>query len=201
MYWGCAAVHVLAVACDAKLLRWITKAALMPSLATWVYAQNGPPLLLAAILASGIGDILMEQKLLLPAMVVYAAAHACYVALFLTGDRRRRWQVIAGYGAVWAAVMTLLWPGLGAYRAPVAAYALMLTATAVSSFWYGGRSGLGGALFLISDSLIGVRLAGHDFPLRGPAVMATYGAGQFELAAGVLRRTGSARDPGRASGR
>jgi uncharacterized membrane protein YhhN len=185
-YWACAAIHVLAVACDAKLLRWFTKAALMPTLATWVRARNGPPLLLAAVLASGIGDVLMERRLLLPAMVVYAAAHACYVAVFLTGQRRRQWQVIAAYGVLWAGLMALLWPGLGAYRAPVAAYALMLTATAVTSLWYGGRSGLGGALFLISDTLIGARLAGHDFPLRGPLVMATYGAGQFHLAAGVV---------------
>jgi uncharacterized membrane protein YhhN len=191
-YWICAAIHVLAVSCDAKLLRWFTKAALMPSLATWVHAQGGPPLLLAAVLASGIGDVLMEQKLLLPAMVAYAAAHACYVALFLTGDRHRRWQVVAGYGALWVGVMALLWPGLGAYRAPVAAYALMLTATAATSLWYGGRSALGGALFLISDTLIGARLAGHDFPLRGSAVMATYGAGQFHLAAGVVHRDRSA---------
>ncbi len=187
-YWVCAAIHVLAVSCDAKLLRWFTKAALMPSLATWVHAQGGPPLLFAAVLASGIGDVLMEQNLLVPAMVAYAAAHACYVAVFLTGDRRRRWQVIAGYGALWVGVMAFLWPGLGAYRAPVAAYTLMLTATAATSLWYGGRSALGGALFLISDTLIGARLAGHDFPLRGSAVMATYGAGQFHLAAGVVHR-------------
>ncbi|WP_432942654.1 hypothetical protein ACQPXM_37070 [Kribbella sp. CA-253562] len=42
---------------------------------------------------------------------------------------------------------------------PVAAYSLMLTATAVTSAWSGGRSAAGGALFLASDSLIGARLA------------------------------------------
>jgi uncharacterized membrane protein YhhN len=190
-YWTCAAVQVVAVACDAKLLRWFTKAALMPSLATWVHAHNGPPLLLAAILASWLGDILMAQALLLPAMATYAVTHACYIALFVSSDRRRRWQVLAAYGALSVGVMALLWPGLGAYRAPVTAYALMLTATAATSAWYGGRSALGGVLFLISDALIAARLAGHDFPLRSSAVMATYGVGQFQLAAGIVQRTRS----------
>lgn len=190
-YWICAAVHVMAVACDAKILRALTKAALMPTLASWARAQQGPPLLIAALLASAVGDLLMEAKLLLPGMAAYAVAHACYVAVFVTGRSRRPWQVIATYGVVWLALMTLLWPGLGAYRAPVAAYALMLTATAVTSLWYGDRTGVGGALFLVSDTLIGARLAGHDFPLRGSLVMATYGAGQFQLAAGIVRRTAS----------
>lgn len=186
-YWACAVIHLVAVAFDSRVLRALSKAALMPSLAAWVRTQQGPPLLIAALLASAVGDLLMEIGLLLPGMAMFAAAHACYVAVFLTGRNRGAWQVLAGYGVVWLAVMVALWPGLGEYRAPVSAYALMLTATAVTSLWHGGRAGLGGALFLVSDTLIGVRLAGHDFPLRGVLVKATYSAGQYQLAASILR--------------
>jgi uncharacterized membrane protein YhhN len=185
-YWTCAAIHVVAVACDVTVLRAFTKAALMPMLASWVRAQGGPPLLVAALLTSAVGDLLMEVELLLPAMAMYAAAHACYIAVFTRGATRRPWQAMATYGVLGLATMIMLWPGLGAYRAPVAAYALMLTATAVTSLWYGDRAGLGGALFLVSDTLIGARIAGLDFPTRGSLVMATYGLGQYELATGAV---------------
>ncbi|HEU4946371.1 MAG TPA: lysoplasmalogenase [Kribbella sp.] len=199
-YWACAVIHVVAVACDVTALRRLSKAALMPSLAAWVRAQEGPPLLIAALLASAAGDLLMELKLLLPAMALYAAAHACYIALFLPGRTRAAWQAVAAYGVLGLAVLLMLWPGLGLYRAPVAVYALMLMATAVTSLWYGDRAGLGGALFVVSDSLIGVQLAGHDFRTRGSLVMATYGIGQYQLAAGALRghwrRLAAASGPG-----
>lgn len=58
----------------------------------------------------------------------------------------------------------------------------------VTSRWYGGRAGLGGALFLVSDALIGTRLTGHDFPTRGPLVGLTYTIGQYQLAAGIVAR-------------
>jgi hypothetical protein len=62
----------------------------------------------------------------------------------------------------------------------------MLTATAVTSWWYGGRTALGGALFLASDALIGAGLAGHDFPLRNLLLKTAYGVGQYQIALGVL---------------
>jgi hypothetical protein len=63
----------------------------------------------------------------------------------------------------------------------------MLTATAVTSLWYGGRAGLGGALFLASDTLICAKLAGHDFPLRVLLLKTAYGAGQYQIAVGLTR--------------
>jgi hypothetical protein len=62
---------------------------------------------------------------------------------------------------------------------------LLLTATAVASGRHGKRSGLGGALFLISDALIAMRMAGRDFPGRGVLVMSTYATGQYLLASGA----------------
>jgi hypothetical protein len=70
----------------------------------------------------------------------------------------------------------------------VAAYSLLLTGTAVTSAWYGTRTGIGGALFLIPDTLIALRLA--DIHVWGGAllVMITYIAAQYLLASGVLIR-------------
>ena len=185
-YWASAVIHLAAVAFDSALLRLLSKATLMPALASWVRSCEGPPLLVAALLASALGDLLMEFDFLVPGMAMYAAAHACYVTLFRHGAQRRSWQVLAAYGVVYLASMVALWPGLGIYRGPVTAYAIMLTATAVTSWWYGGRAGLGGALFLASDALIGAGLAGHDFPLRDLLLKTAYGAGQYQIALGVL---------------
>jgi uncharacterized membrane protein YhhN len=185
-YWASAVIHLAAVVFDSAALRLLSKATLMPALASWVRSCEGPPLLVAALLASAAGDFLMELNFLLPGMAMFAAAHACYVALFRSGAHRRSWQVLGAYGVVYLASMVALWPGLGVYRGPVTAYAIMLTATAATSWWYGGRTGLGGALFLASDALIGAGLAGHDFPLRNLLLKTAYGAGQYQIALGVL---------------
>jgi uncharacterized membrane protein YhhN len=186
-YWASATIHLVAVAFDLRVLRLVSKVALMPSLASWVRAQQGPPLLVAALLASAVGDLFMEIDLVLPAMAMFAAAHACYIAVFTRGTSRRLLVIPAAYCVLGLATMIALWPGLGVYRAPVTAYALMLVATAVTSLWYGGRAGLGGALFLASDTLIAARMAGHDFPLRVFLLKTAYGTGQYQIALGLTQ--------------
>jgi uncharacterized membrane protein YhhN len=193
-YWASAVIHLMGMAFDVSVLRLLSKVTLMPSLAAWTRAHDGPPLLAAALIASMLGDVLLELDLLLPGMAMFAAAHACYVAVFRRTDRHQRsWRVLAAYGVLAFALMVVLWPGLGVYRVPVSAYAMALTATAVSSLWYGDRTGLGGALFLASDTLIGAGLAGYDFPLRGLLVKATYGAGQYQIAKGLVTPGGGSR--------
>jgi uncharacterized membrane protein YhhN len=184
-FWGATVVQVVAVAFDVKVLKQASKVSLMPLLLSWARTQQAPPLLQAALLASAAGDLLLETDLLLAGMAAFAAAHACYLVVFLSKPGPRSWRVVAAYGALWAALVALLSAGLGAERVPVAAYALLLTATAITSRWHNPRSGLGGTLFLISDVLIALRLAGRDFPFRGALVMSTYATGQYLLASGV----------------
>jgi uncharacterized membrane protein YhhN len=184
-YWGATVVQVVAVAFDVKVLKQASKVALMPLLLSWTRTQDTPPLIQAALLASAAGDLLLETDLQLAGIAAFAAAHACYLAVFLSKPGERSWRVLAAYGALWAALIALLSRDLGSQRVPVAAYALLLTATAIASRWYGPRSGLGGALFLISDALIALRLAGRDFPLRGALVISTYATGQYLLVSGA----------------
>jgi uncharacterized membrane protein YhhN len=184
-FWGATVVHVAAVAFDVKVLKQASKASLMPLLLSWTRTQQAPPLLQAALLASAAGDLLLDADLQLAGMAAFAAAHACYLAVFLAKPGQRSWRVAAAYGALWAGLVALLSQSLGAQGVPVAAYALLLTATAITSRWHNPRSGLGGALFLISDALIALRLAGRDFPYRGALVMSTYATGQYLLVSGV----------------
>jgi uncharacterized membrane protein YhhN len=195
-FWGATVVHVVAVACDVKVLKQASKVSLMPLLLSWARTEKAHPLLQAALLASAAGDLLLETDLQLLGIAAFAAAHACYLAVFLAEPGQRSWRVLAAYGALWAALVAVLSPGLGGQRVPVAAYALLLTATAVASRWHNPRSGLGGALFLVSDALIAMRLAGRDFPGRGALVMSTYAAGQYLLASGAVRRPEEGRPPG-----
>lgn len=191
-YWGCAAVHGLSHVLDLKGIRVLSKAALMPLLAGWCRSHGCPRLLVAALIASSAGDSLMEQDMLLPGMAMYAAAHCCYSTLFIRDRTKASWPTAVGYTGLGAGVVALLWPGLGRLRTPVALYSATLSATAVTSSWYGPRTASGGALFLVSDALIGTGLAGHTFPARGALVGLTYTAGQYQLAAGVVNRVRAA---------
>ncbi|RZU10705.1 putative membrane protein YhhN [Kribbella rubisoli] len=186
-FWGATVVQVAAVAFDVNILTQASKATLMPLLWQWSRTQDAPPLLQAALLASAAGDLLLETDAQLAGMAAFAAAHACYLAVFLANPAQRSWRVLAAYAALWAALIAVLSPGLGGQRVPVAVYALLLTATAIASRWHNSRSGVGGALFLISDALIALRMSGRDFPGRGALTMSTYAVGQYLLTSGVTK--------------
>ncbi|MFI9326775.1 lysoplasmalogenase [Kitasatospora sp. NPDC052868] len=195
------AAHLGAILTDSPVLRHATKPALMPLLAAHsvtaaaTAAQEAPKLLAPALLLSAGGDVLLQlgnDPAFLAGMGSFAAAHVCYVTMFVQRgaltDRRRAAVVAVAYATAWAAMVGQLWPDLGDLRVPVAGYSLLLTSTAVTSAGLGWRTGLGGALFLLSDTLIATKLAkwrelpGHQF-----WIMATYILAQYLLSTGLLR--------------
>ncbi|GAA1947546.1 lysoplasmalogenase [Kitasatospora viridis] len=196
-FGAASAAHLGSLLTGKGAVEQATKPALMPLLAAHAGAADGPTpgLLTGALLASAAGDVLLQvedERAFLAGMGSFAAAHVCYIAMFakqgaLT-DRRRTAIVAAGYGLAWLVMMHQLWPGLGGLRGPVAGYSLLLAATAVSSAGLGRRAGLGGGLFLLSDTLIATRLAkwkqlpGHEF-----WIMVTYLAAQYLLATAALK--------------
>ncbi|MEV0648593.1 lysoplasmalogenase [Phytomonospora sp. NPDC050363] len=201
------AVHLLALAVDWDLAATITKPLLMPLLAAyaWLAARpDRPRLLVAAVLCGWAGDVLLQfdvETAFLAGMGAFAAGHVCYQVLFAKGWRTRRAKIaLIPYGIVWAAILAVLWPGLGDLRVPVAFYSLLLAATAVVAVGISTRAAVGGALFLVSDTLIAFGIA--DLP-RPPAVdvliMATYVAGQYLLVTGapVMNRRAPALTPSR----
>jgi uncharacterized membrane protein YhhN len=195
-YFVLSAVHLVAVGADISWLEWATKPLLMPLLALWLFTRNGPRLMIAGLLFSALGDVLLQfDGLFIAGMAGFAAAHVCYVTYFARngafGALKRKWWIAAAYVAVWAGLMVWLWSGLGALQIPVAAYSLLLFSTGATSATYSLRTGLGGALFVVSDSLIAVRLAAEGtynaLPLGGVWVMVTYLAAQYLLASGTAR--------------
>ncbi|WP_069874606.1 lysoplasmalogenase [Streptomyces malaysiensis] len=195
------AVQLTALLGDATTVVHLTKPALMPVLAGWALMRGGPWPLPAALLCGCGGDVLLQiggETAFLAGMGCFAAGHLCYLALFARAGRGRAaaraeprtaaW-VAAGYGAAWLGTVALLWPGLAAHlRLPVAGYSLLLTAMALAALGAGPWTGLGGALFMLSDTLIAAGLA--DWP-RPPVpqfwIMATYVAAQWLLMTGATR--------------
>ncbi|GGV51824.1 hypothetical protein GCM10010277_48040 [Streptomyces longisporoflavus] len=180
----------------------VFKPLLMPLLAGYVVVVKGPRLLTAALLFGWGGDVLLladADPAFLAGMGSFAAGHVCYLVLFKrhgrhghhvhqeTARAREGW-LVAAYAAALTGTVVLLWPDLPAdMRGPVAGYSLLLTAMAFAATRLGPVAGAGGALFLLSDTLIATGIA--EWP-QAPRpdfwIMLTYIAAQFLLAAGVL---------------
>ncbi|MGI5424916.1 lysoplasmalogenase [Streptomyces sp. CA-179760] len=202
-----AAVDLVSLAAGFDAGHTVAKPLLMPLLALWAGLRQAPRLLLAALLFGWGGDVLLlsdAEPAFLAGMGSFAAGHVCYLVLFRTyGSRnavpRARAGLIAlGYGTALVTTVALLWPDLPAdLRVPVAGYSLLLTAMAYGSVTrLGLYAGLGGALFLLSDTLIATGVA--DWPqLPRPDfwIMLTYIAAQALLAGGTLGTLNARRAP------
>ncbi|MEH6375016.1 lysoplasmalogenase [Streptomyces sp. KLMMK] len=187
----------------------VTKPALMPLLAACVIARGGPRLLVVALLCGCGGDTLLQiggDVPFLLGMASFAAGHACYLVLCsrhgTPGGARTR-GLAAGYGAAWLATVVLLWPDLEAgLRVPVALYSLLLVTMALYATRTLPLAAAGGALFVVSDTLIATGVA--DWPQPPAAqfwIMLTYLGAQVLLAEGLLRSAeGAGRPPGPSSG-
>ncbi|MER7518876.1 lysoplasmalogenase [Streptomyces sp. NPDC126499] len=184
------AVDLVSLLAGAEPGHQVAKPLLMPLLAAYALTRGGPRLLTAALLFGWGGDVFLlldADWAFLVGMGSFAAGHVCYLVLF--GRRRTSPALGALYAAALAGTVTALWPDLPAeLRVPVAGYSLLLTAMAYRASSLGLLAGAGGALFLLSDTLIATGVA--DWP-QPPVpdfwVMLTYLAAQWLLTGGVLR--------------
>ncbi|WP_030318376.1 lysoplasmalogenase [Streptomyces sp. NRRL B-3229] len=173
----------------------VAKPLLMPLLAAWAAARGAPRLLVAALLCGWGGDILLlsdADPAFLAGMTCFAAGHVCYLALFgrRGTPRARAALLVPAYATALVTTVALLWPDLPAgLRVPVAGYSTLLVAMAcAAAVRLGPVAGLGGALFLLSDTLIATGVADWPQPPRPDLwIMLTYLAAQFLLATGTLR--------------
>ncbi|MFW0794978.1 lysoplasmalogenase [Gordonia sp. CPCC 205515] len=202
VYATVALIHVLALTVGPEGLVYSTKLLLMPLLAVAVVLTPGLPapraarwLLLAGIGLSWLGDgaafFFPFADELPPMLLCFGLAHIAYITLFARYLRRGplpRWSVI--YGVWWVAMVAALWPHLGGLAVAVAAYGLVLGGTAVLASACGRIIAWGGAFFLVSDTILSLRLFVPDLlpeSIGSPAVMATYALGQGLIAWGAVR--------------
>jgi uncharacterized membrane protein YhhN len=196
LYAALGVASSVAAARRSRAAAWVTKPLLMPVLAAFTLAAAGDRkrevrLPVAGLVLSGLGDtaLLGPESWFVPGMGAFAAAHACYItALSRDGAARGvRPRVAAGYAALWAVLIVVLWRGLGTLHVPVALYSLLLVSMAVLASGRNRSAAAGGALFVVSDALIAGGLAGISAASRQePAVMPAYIAAQFLLAGGFL---------------
>lgn len=195
-----ATVDLVSLAAGHDFGHTVAKPLLMPLLAAYAATRGAPRLLLAALLCGWGGDTLLlsdAEPAFLTGMACFAAGHVCYLALFkvhggsrLYGGARVRGPFLAAvYAAVLVNTVAVLWPDLPAdLRVPVAGYSVLLTAMAYAATTRFGRvAGTGGALFLLSDTLIATGVAGWpQLPRPDLWIMLTYIAAQFLLVRGTL---------------
>ncbi|SOD67159.1 Uncharacterized membrane protein YhhN [Streptomyces zhaozhouensis] len=167
----------------------VAKPLLMPLLAAYAAAAGAPKVLVVAVLFGWGGDVFLlvdADAAFLAGMGSFAVGHVCYLALF--GRRRASVPLGLGYAVVLVGAVALLWPDLPAeLRIPVAGYSLLLAAMAYRASALGVRAGVGGALFLVSDTLIATDIAEWpQLPAPDLWVMATYLAAQYLLTTGIL---------------
>ncbi|MEV5984327.1 lysoplasmalogenase [Streptomyces sp. NPDC052051] len=198
LFWCAVVADLGCLAADLSLGHTLAKPLLMPLLALHVIVRGGPRLQVAALLFGCGGDVLLlldADPAFLAGMASFAAGHVCYLLLFRrqSAPRARAAWTAGVYGIVLVALVVLLWPGLPAgLRIPVAGYSLLLTAMACGSTRLGPVAGVGGALFLLSDTLIATGIA--DWPqLPRPDlwIMLTYDLAQFLLTLGLLAVRGT----------
>ncbi|THA49257.1 lysoplasmalogenase [Streptomyces sp. A1136] len=192
------ALDLAALLAGLRLGHVLAKPLLMPLLVAYVVsrrpagaggASGAPRLLIAALLFGWGGDLALlfdAPAAFLIGMGSFAAGHVCYLLLF---GRGRTHPAIGGaYAAALVGTVALLWGDLPVgLRVPVAGYSLLLTAMAYRSGALGTRAAIGGALFLLSDTLIATGVAEWPQPPRPDFwIMVTYLAAQYLLATGAL---------------
>lgn len=197
------AAHLVLNAAEASPWDSITKCLIMPLLAAWVFAQDGPRLIVIALLVSTVGDFFMEfDNLFAFGMAAFAVAHICFIRFFVSrgalGQLRRKPWIAVTYGAAAIALVAYIWTGLDAdIRPAIPVYAALLAGTASTSLATDARAGLGGALFLISDGIIALGEAGKWQPEPSSVwIMVFYILALFFLSAGILNREKTTRAAG-----
>lgn len=192
-------IHLAALATGATAVSDFTKPVLMVLLfVAFLFSLpqvRGEVALLGSfgILLSWIGDVTLSSPDgigFLVGLGFFLLAHVAYVILFLRRLRMRRLRPLAVvYIAWWIALVAVLAPNLGSLLIPVAVYGLVLCAMGALALHCNRWIAVGGALFAISDSLLGLNnfLPGFGLWQTDFLIMLSYLAAQGFIAFGVLR--------------
>lgn len=149
------------------------------------------------LLWSTLGDVflMLPGDWFLHGLLSFLVAHIAYLVAF---NRRERLFVrvspFAAYALVAALVLAYLWPGIPApMRIPVVIYVMALGAMAAqaAAIWRVRRdratalAAIGGALFMVSDSLIAFNRFGEPFEASRFLVLASYWLAQYLIARSI----------------
>ena len=181
----------------------MVKTAAVALLALLAVLQQGPPLLIAALVLSAVGDAFLSrdgERAFLAGLASFLAAHVAFATLFAT--RGGGLAVLATPAAAIAAallvvvavvMLVLLWRRVGpTLRLPIAAYTLAILATGAFALTTLDPLIIGGAaLLILGDVLLAVDrfLAPSISPNRQTTrriSWAAYYAGQLSIVLALL---------------
>jgi uncharacterized membrane protein YhhN len=180
-----AAVDAVLAASGHDRARRVTKPLLMPTL-----LRGKPRPTQRALALGGLGDVALlgsGDAAFTAGLGSFLAGHVAWVAALRqksAGVLARRPAAAAPYLLAWAGLNAYLWPKTGKDRVPVLVYSAALLATALAALDTGDKAvAAGGALFLLSDSLLALEKFGDvHLPAHEGIVMTTYTSGQALLA-------------------
>ncbi|UCF37576.1 MAG: lysoplasmalogenase [Acidobacteriota bacterium] len=192
---------------DLGILKFFVKPVPVVCLALWVFGTDGldryAKTIGVGLLFGALGDILLEapDRTFLPGLIAFLLGHLVYIGAFLL--RSQQFNLIRAlpvYAFGSAILMPLLRSQLIQERGleiPVIIYMIVICAMVWRAWTVDTGSdqrsiathlALAGALlFLISDSILAVRLFLFDLPFARFIIMATYWLGQFGIAASAIR--------------
>lgn len=219
-FWGVTGVHLaaqLALAAGvpgAGVVAPVTKTLLMPALALVLadglrhsgrsgrVDRSAPgwwPWAAVAVTFSWFGDLaLISPDLFLAGVGLFGIAQVAYAATFVAaGDASRtssRPGLLAPYAVWWLALAGFFAAtgGVNPFLFAVSGYGLALGTMAFLAHRISPATATGAALFVASDSLIGLRGAGLELPAHGFWVMSTYLAAQWLIVRGLVEAAGAA---------
>jgi alkenylglycerophosphocholine hydrolase len=179
--------------------RLVAKPLPVLALAAWVFVGSTRPVgrwVVAGLLTSALGDVLLERSLFLAGLVAFLTAHLAYITAFVTAERRRALARLLPF-LVWGALaFGVLRSGLGRLTLPVGAYiavvcTMMWRAAARVGTAATSRAaavlGLGGALaFGASDTLLAFDRFVTPLPASGWLVLVLYWLGQWGISSSVI---------------
>lgn len=178
-----AAADALLAATGRDRARRLTKPLLMPTL---LVGKDRPTQ--RALALGGVGDVALlgsGQAAFTAGLGAFLAGHVAWMKALQPHRAGALSPVrVAPYVTAWAALNAYLWPRTGKDRLPVLVYSTALLGTALVAADTGDRAvAAGGALFLISDTLLALEKFGEvHLPAHEGIVMATYTSGQALLA-------------------
>ena len=200
---------VLGEGADAwQWLHWVAKP--LATVLVIATALAWPPItsryrrrIVVGLICSLLGDVLLmwPANLFVAGLVAFLIGHLYFISGFL-GDSRLGTRPLAWLGCLLLAALNLalLWPSIpAALRVPVAVYALVLSAMgaqALGRAWsHAGdalaqparRAAIGGALFMLGDSLLAWDRFHGALPLAAVWVLGSYYAAVWFIARSVAR--------------
>lgn len=150
--------------------------------------------LLLALSFSALGDVLLALdtgQLFIGGLAAFIVSHAFYIITMLP-IKNWRLDVVFLYLFLAIIVFCLFYPNLNDMLIPVIFYMLVLTIMA-SLTWMTDKSNgflvLGGAVFVVSDSILGLNRFYLEIAHADTAIMCSYYLAQFCLVTGFLQAT------------